>query len=64
MSVTIHLIQYIWHGTYDTTTTVDSGSYIYKYINVYNIHEYISSYTIIQTTTNDDDYSERYERTS
>ena len=63
MSVTIHLIQYIRHGTYDTTTTVDSRSYIYKYINVYNIHEYISSYTIIQTTTKDD-YSKRYERTS
>ena len=64
MSVTIHLIQYIWHSTYDTTTMIDSGSYIYKYINVYNIHEYISSYTILHTTTNDDDYSKRYERTS
>ena len=58
MSVTIRL-----HGTCDTTTIVNSGSYIYKYINVYNIHEYISSHTIIQTTTNDD-YSKRYERTS
>ena len=57
-------LQYMWYSTYDTTTTVDSESYIYKYIIMNNIHEYISSYTNTLTTTDDNDYSKRYEKTS
>ena len=55
---------YMWYNTYDTTTTVDSGSYIYKYIIVNNIHEYTTSYTNTLTTIKNDDYSKRYEKSS